>query len=258
MRNRIQRPSPALVISLIALFVALGGTGYAAVKINGKNIKKGTITAKQLKSKTITGDKIKNNTIGAAQINERKLGTVKRATDATNATNAVNAVNATNAASAAKLNGHQVVAKRVGPTPGADFNAARGAAPEVALFGVGPLTLYGKCFSTGGTLYGAVFIKTTQAGSVFTPSSGPFLYGSPYLDPGTDEMQRYAFILSTGSNNVASLPPNSSNVYAGAPDGSQFNGRFHVGVKSGTPANGDGPYGPGDVCLFSGSMDQLN
>ena len=31
--KRITLPSPALVISMIALFVALGGTGYAAVKI---------------------------------------------------------------------------------------------------------------------------------------------------------------------------------------------------------------------------------
>lgn len=252
MRKRIQRPSPALIISLIALFVALGGTGYAAVKINGKNIKKGTVTAKQLKNKTITGGKIKNNTIGAAQINEGKLGTVRRATDATNATNAANAANA------AKVSGRQVVAKRTTPTPGADFNAARGAAPEVVLFNVGPLTLYGKCFSTGGTLYGVVFIKTSQSGSVFTASSGTFLYGSPYLDPGTDEMSRYAYILSTGSNSAMSLPPNASNVYAGAPDGSQFNARYHIGLKSGTPANGNGPYGDGDACLFSGSADQLN
>ena len=33
-----RKPSPALVISIIALFVALGGTSYAAVKLNGKNI----------------------------------------------------------------------------------------------------------------------------------------------------------------------------------------------------------------------------
>ena len=40
-------PSPALVISILALFVALGGTSYAAVKLNGKNIKKGTVSGKR-------------------------------------------------------------------------------------------------------------------------------------------------------------------------------------------------------------------
>ena len=36
MRQGIGRPSPALVISLIALFVALSGTVYAAAKIDGR------------------------------------------------------------------------------------------------------------------------------------------------------------------------------------------------------------------------------
>ena len=31
MRNKLRAPSPALVISLVALFVALGGTSLAAV-----------------------------------------------------------------------------------------------------------------------------------------------------------------------------------------------------------------------------------
>jgi hypothetical protein len=49
------RPSPALVISLIALFVALGGTSYAAITALPKNsvgtaqIKNGAVTAAKLK-----------------------------------------------------------------------------------------------------------------------------------------------------------------------------------------------------------------
>jgi len=49
------RPSPALVISLIALFVALGGTSYAAIalpknSVGTKQIKKGAVTAAKLNS----------------------------------------------------------------------------------------------------------------------------------------------------------------------------------------------------------------
>lgn len=62
-------------IGLLALFVALGGTGYAALKVNGKNIKNGTITAKKLKPHTLT----------AKQINVSKLGTVPTASTANNA-----------------------------------------------------------------------------------------------------------------------------------------------------------------------------
>ena len=40
------RISPATVLSLIALFVALGGVSYAAVTINGKNIKNNSVRAR--------------------------------------------------------------------------------------------------------------------------------------------------------------------------------------------------------------------
>ena len=63
------RPSPAMVVALLALFVALGGTGYAAVKVNGKNIRNHTIAGKKLKRNTLTG----------TQIRESRLGTVPRA-----------------------------------------------------------------------------------------------------------------------------------------------------------------------------------
>jgi hypothetical protein len=49
----MSKPSPALVISIIALFVALSGSAYAAAKINGKNIKQGTVTSKQIKNSSI-------------------------------------------------------------------------------------------------------------------------------------------------------------------------------------------------------------
>lgn len=52
------------VISVIALFVAIGGTATAASGlINGKKIKPGTVTAKQIKNKTITTRKISPGTV---------------------------------------------------------------------------------------------------------------------------------------------------------------------------------------------------
>ena len=53
MWTRIRRPSPSMGVALVALFIALGGTGYAAVKINGKDIKNGTVTGKKLKNRTL-------------------------------------------------------------------------------------------------------------------------------------------------------------------------------------------------------------
>jgi hypothetical protein len=54
MKRVSRKPSPALVISLIALFVALGGTSYAAATlINGKLIKPHTIAKNRLTNAAI-------------------------------------------------------------------------------------------------------------------------------------------------------------------------------------------------------------
>ena len=45
----------ANVVSVIALFVALGGAAYAGTKINGKTIKNGSIPASKLKANVLTG-----------------------------------------------------------------------------------------------------------------------------------------------------------------------------------------------------------
>lgn len=42
-----------MAIALLALTVAMTGTAWAAAKINGKNIKTGTVTTKQIKNGTI-------------------------------------------------------------------------------------------------------------------------------------------------------------------------------------------------------------
>jgi hypothetical protein len=59
-----RRPSPAMIVALIALFVALAGTAYAAQTINGGAIKKQTIGGGKLKQKTLTGFQINTNKLG--------------------------------------------------------------------------------------------------------------------------------------------------------------------------------------------------
>ncbi|HEY4778780.1 MAG TPA: hypothetical protein VIH47_04230 [Solirubrobacterales bacterium] len=58
------KPSPAMVVALIALFVALAGTAYAAQTINGGAIQKQTIGGGKLKQKTLTGYQINTNKLG--------------------------------------------------------------------------------------------------------------------------------------------------------------------------------------------------
>ena len=56
MRHRPHRPSPAMVVALIALFVALGGTGYAAAtgSIDSREIKNSSIQGTDVKDKSLT------------------------------------------------------------------------------------------------------------------------------------------------------------------------------------------------------------
>ena len=55
---RVRRPSPALVIALLALFVALGGSSYAALKLPA-----GSVGTAQLRSNAVTTAKVKPGTL---------------------------------------------------------------------------------------------------------------------------------------------------------------------------------------------------
>jgi hypothetical protein len=66
-RSKI-RISPASVLALVALFVALGGVSYAAATINGKNIKNNSIPGKKLKNRAVTNKKVKPNSLGANRL----------------------------------------------------------------------------------------------------------------------------------------------------------------------------------------------
>lgn len=56
-KRRAMWLSPAMIVALLALFVALGGASYAAIKIDGRDIKSGSISlgklTKQARQKTI-------------------------------------------------------------------------------------------------------------------------------------------------------------------------------------------------------------
>ncbi len=65
----MRRPSFPTVISLIALFVALGGTSYAVVKLPANSVGNA-----QVKRNAITTSKIRNGTIGRADLSSAAAG----------------------------------------------------------------------------------------------------------------------------------------------------------------------------------------
>jgi hypothetical protein len=66
--RRVRRPSPALVVSVVALVVALGGTGYAAIVLPANSV--GT---KQLKRAAVTSTKIAANAVSSGKVKDRSL-----------------------------------------------------------------------------------------------------------------------------------------------------------------------------------------
>ncbi len=105
MRQRFGRPSPAMVIAMIALFISLTGSAWAAFGEEGAfrrhkkpHLAKNSVGTRQLKSKSVRTGKIANNAINSrkvrdnsltgADINLRRLGVVPSAVSAGSAGNA--------------------------------------------------------------------------------------------------------------------------------------------------------------------------
>lgn len=88
-RSLLKRPSPALIVSLIALVAALGGTAYAAFSlpknsVGTKQLKNNAVTTKKVKDGAVTTSKIKNGAVTGSKLNFSGV-TVPNATNATNA-----------------------------------------------------------------------------------------------------------------------------------------------------------------------------
>jgi hypothetical protein len=126
MRRGIRLPSPALAVSVLALFIALGGTVYAAQKarIDGKTVKVKSLPGNRLQLRSIPANRLKPGVlktagsdrkalITGAEINELSLSQVPNAAhaetadSARSATDAQTALNAVNAITAQSVNGHE-------------------------------------------------------------------------------------------------------------------------------------------------------
>lgn len=166
---RAKRPSPSLVISILALFVALGGSAYAASKVGTKDIKNKAITAAKIKKNAITTAKIKNEAVTGAKIKESTLGAVPNAANAENAASATNAANATNFS---RFSTSGMKKASIGQT--------------VPLLSVGPFTITGKCAEiSGGLILATQWLTTSQVGSSMY-SYGDTSHYEANFNPGTE------------------------------------------------------------------------
>lgn len=119
MLRGLRRHSPALPIACAALFVALGGSVYAASKIDGHSIRAaslpgnrlipGSVAGNRLRAGTVPADRLRRGSITGAQIDPLTLGQVPSAVHADSADRAREAgraQSAEQAANAARLSGN--------------------------------------------------------------------------------------------------------------------------------------------------------
>ena len=61
------------VVACLALFIALGGSVYAAGKISGKQIKRSSLPGNRIKPNSLTGAQVQANSLTGEQIDEKTL-----------------------------------------------------------------------------------------------------------------------------------------------------------------------------------------
>src|SRR4051794_41710865 len=101
-RIRAYRPSPAMAVALVALFVSLGGVSYGVVtgsidsreiknnSVRSKDIRNNQVSTRDIRNNTVAGKDVRKDTLTGADILESGLGVVPGANFANTAANATN------------------------------------------------------------------------------------------------------------------------------------------------------------------------
>ena len=84
---RIVRPSPAMIVAILALVMASVGTGIAALQlprnsVGTKHLKRNAVKARQIAKNAVTGAKVRPRTLTGSDINIGRLGVVPEAAHA--------------------------------------------------------------------------------------------------------------------------------------------------------------------------------
>jgi hypothetical protein len=168
-----RRPSPALVISCIALFVSLGGVSYGVATgfIDSREIKNNTITSGDVRNNTLRTFDIRNNEVRGFDIRNSTIQGRDVAFDTLSGAD-INESTLKEVPSAAQATAVSVL-KTIAPTALAEGAAA------IALATHGPLTLYGACEAGGANTEAKLYVQSAEAGSA---AGGEF--DDPSIDPG--------------------------------------------------------------------------
>jgi hypothetical protein len=207
----------ANVVASLALFLALGGVGYAAATIGSGQIKNNSVRSKDIRNKTVVGKDVKGNAIGAAQVKESGLGKVPTAQ------------------AADQLDGLDAAA--------INFSPADGPVAFTEVLNFGGLVLRAEC--TGADNLN-VQADTTVADAIITSSMvrdvGAGDTQHAVHDPDFNPGDTLDILDSAGAGGTSSFDVGGTLTYS-TPAGVTVTATFHADEV---------PFGTGDGCLFAG------
>jgi len=234
-----RRPSPAMVIALIALFVSLSGVSYGVAtgfidsreiknnEVRSIDIRNNEIRTRDLRNNEVRGLDIRNSTVQSRDIainavtgEDVKEDTLQKVPSAllADSANSANSANTANSVSTLKIIPVTSVAENAAP---------------VVLATHGPLTLLGSCAANAAETDAELAVSTTEsnsaAGGETAPVDGDLDAGDPPI------------VIATLSSTQVGL---AARVFASAPSGKAFTGLLGVYATA----------AGGGSCKFHGSL----
>lgn len=93
--SKLRRPSPAMLVAIVALFVAMSGGAYAAVRITTSQIADNAVTHSKLAKDSVWNSNLGKGVVGAANLNSALAQQIARPTPSSGSTGATGATGAT-------------------------------------------------------------------------------------------------------------------------------------------------------------------
>ena len=231
-----RRPSPAMIIALIALFVSLSGVSYGVAtgfidsreiknnEIRSLDLRNNQVRSIDLRNNEVRGRDIRNSTVQSRDIainavtgDDVKEDTLQKVPSALLADNA-NIANSANNVSTLKIIPVTTVAQNAQP---------------VELASHGPLKLTAECGA--GATTARLFVSTTENDSAVGGSA------PTTQEPDLDSNEPPSMVGEAGGMGIQAYVPNT--VSAVAPSGKGFSGAIGIYRDENT-----------DVCRFHGSL----
>jgi hypothetical protein len=187
-----------MVVALVALFVALGGSGYAAIRVGSREIVDNSVRSEDLRENGVRGRDVRNSTIRARDILDGSLtGSELRPDSVTGA-------------AIAGLTGADVADESLTGDEIADLETSEGVVKldpgqSAALFERGPFTISATCRAEADQTTAEVTVTDSEGGSAFFSQTGsaPLTAGEPRqivnADGETPETGATSFLLASAS-----------------------------------------------------------